>query len=83
MWTHGEEVSLALLGGEGQSGKGGVHLNSVKQDSVSITSSVKLKLSERIFNHKQALKYTTKFFLLCWVLIPYKLGSGFMYKCGF
>lgn len=37
---------------EGQSRKGGVHLTSVKQDSVSTTSSVKLKLSERIFNHK-------------------------------
>lgn len=48
--------------GEGQRGKGGVHPISVKQDSVSTTSSVKLKLSERIFNHKRALKYTTQFF---------------------
>lgn len=66
VWTHGE-VNLALVGGGGQTGKGGVHLISVKQDSVSTISSVKLELSERIFNHKQALKYTTKFFLLCWV----------------
>lgn len=48
-----------LGGGAERKGWSSSHLSNTRLIS---TSSVKLKLSERIFNHKRALKYITQFF---------------------